>query len=110
MSEHDQCAATLDRLFRALGHQSRRRILVFLVREGVADEGIELERLAAEVAEMNVATEDFYHVHLPRLDEVEFVDWDQEHQTIRRGPRFDEVTPLLELLDEHRDELPTGWP
>ncbi len=110
MTEHDWSATTLDCLFRTLSHQSRRRILVFLAREYGADEAVELERFAAELAEAGVAPENLYHVHLPQLNEAGFVDWDQERATIRRGPLLEEATPLLELLDEHREELPAGWP
>jgi len=26
-----------------------------------------------------------------------------------KGPNFDEIKPLLELLENHEDELPTDW-
>ena len=56
-----------------------------------------------------IATE-MHHTHLPRLAEAGYVEWDREDDVLRRGPRFDEVAPLIELLVVHEDELPAGWP
>jgi hypothetical protein len=50
-----------------------------------------------------------YHTHLPKLAEYGFIEWDRERSEVERGPNFDEIRPLLELLDEHEDELPTDW-
>jgi len=49
------------------------------------------------------------HLHLPKLEDYGFVEWDRETDELRRGPYFDEIEPLLELLDDHREELPSDW-
>jgi hypothetical protein len=59
----------------------------------------ERERLAVELR----------HNHLPRLDGRDVIDWDTEADTVARGPTFDELRPLVELIDEHGDELPGRW-
>jgi hypothetical protein len=46
------------------------------------------------------------HVHLPKLDESDLVDWDEEAGTVARGPRYAEVEPFLELLVRNQHELP----
>jgi hypothetical protein len=51
-----------------------------------------------------------HHSHLPRLAEKGYIDWNPEAQTIRRGPNFDDIAPLLKLMDDHADELPADWP
>lgn len=94
-----------DNIFDALGSVRRRRVLLGLVdhnpqhvtehvvrtrEHGTADEGLVR----------------FQHVHLPKLDSYGFVDWNRDAQTITRGPRFDEIEPVLELLATHRDVLP----
>ena len=51
-----------------------------------------------------------HHVHLPKLDEADYIAWDADTHTIRRGPNFDENAPLLRLTADHEDELAAGWP
>ncbi|MFB6303052.1 MAG: ArsR family transcriptional regulator [Haloferacaceae archaeon] len=48
--------------------------------------------------------------HLPMLEEAGIIEWDRETGKISKGPNFDEVEPLLELMEEHADELPPFWP
>jgi DNA-binding transcriptional ArsR family regulator len=45
-----------------------------------------------------------YHVHLPELAESGLVEWDRDANHVTRGPRFDDVKPLLEFLEDHRQE------
>jgi hypothetical protein len=47
-----------------------------------------------------------YHVHLPKLDDQRLVEWDRDAQTVSRGPRFDEVEPVLRLLAENSERFP----
>jgi hypothetical protein len=49
------------------------------------------------------------HTHLPKLEESGFIEWDQERNIVRKGPQFEEIQPLLELMENHADELPDGW-
>lgn len=49
------------------------------------------------------------HAHLPKLDDADIIDWDRDSGTIRRGDHFEEIEPLLDLIDRHRSELPDGW-
>lgn len=46
------------------------------------------------------------HVHLPKLAEMGLIEWDPDPGLVRRGPRYDRVRPLLELLREHEGDLP----
>lgn len=102
---------SLDQLFQVLGHPYRRRILAELhdhnpreeaefSADELADDADEIDRLALEI----------HHRHLPKLDEADFIDRDQDADIITRGPRFGEVAPLIELMVKHPDELPDGWP
>lgn len=103
--------STLDRLFEALSHPYRRRILTELHDQNPHDE---VEFSAAALAETaddpQLADVELFHRHLPKLAEAGFIDWGREEYVVRRGPRFDEVAPLIELMRNHPDELPAGWP
>ena len=50
------------------------------------------------------------HEHLPKLAEAGYVEWDWETDEVTVGPAFEEVEPLLDLIERHADELPPGWP
>ncbi len=93
----------------ALADVQRRKLLIALVDHNpqddlpvvVADsdnEGDAVERLIA-----------MQHVHLPKLDEYGFIEWNEETHEVTKGPKFEEIEPLLELLEDHEDELPPGW-
>jgi hypothetical protein len=45
------------------------------------------------------------HVHLSKLVNHGYIDWDQESNHVIKGPRFDEIRPLLALFAENGDAL-----
>jgi hypothetical protein len=92
----------------ALGHADRRRLLLALLDASAeGDLPVDVDRLTNGTAEdLRVS---MHHVHLPKLDDYGFVDANRERGTVTTGPRFDDVRPLLELLDGNRDRLPDDW-
>ena len=48
------------------------------------------------------------HHHLPKLQSHGVIEWNQETQTVSRGPVFEEIEPLLHLLKNNSHKLPTG--
>jgi DNA-binding transcriptional ArsR family regulator len=106
-----EAGVTLDRLFDVLAQSARRRILRTLAERGVGT-GPALDRAAlASDAEDGESSEiELVHVHLPKLDDAGLVEWDREAGTVTRGPNFDRVRPVVELLDEHGEALPGDWP
>lgn len=44
----------------------------------------------------------FHHVDLPMLAKRGFIEWTEGVPTVTKGPRFDELLPLVELLDTRR--------
>jgi len=44
------------------------------------------------------------HVQRRRL-----LEWDRRNHEVVKGPNFEAIRPLLELLDDHQDELPEDW-
>lgn len=98
---------SFDEVLAVLANVQRRKLLVALLEHNpqndspvkvVGDDTEAVERLVA----MN-------HVHLPKLEEHGFVRWDQSSHEVVKGPNFEEIRPLLELLVAHEDELPEGW-
>ena len=110
----DDNGSSLSDLFEALSHEYRRRVLIAVAQQNPQDEDEIVSEATDDDHEDDEALEqlqlELYHAHLPKLDEAGFIDWDRESETITRGPRFEEIEPLLKLIHEHQDELPDGWP
>ncbi|RAW45651.1 ArsR family transcriptional regulator [Halorubrum sp. 48-1-W] len=93
----------------ALGHVARRRLLLALLDTSSADDGaVEFDRLASDSAEGDPLLS-MRHRHLPKLEEHGFIDVDPDSRSVSKGPHFEEIRPLLELLDENGDRLPADW-
>jgi|AntRauTorckE6833_2_1112554.scaffolds.fasta_scaffold150976_2 DNA-binding transcriptional ArsR family regulator len=85
--------AETDRVFTALSHANRRRLLFELL-EAVEDDPIEYTDFA-------LPKNTLHHVHLPKLEEFGYVEANRSEGTIRRGPQWDEIEPLLELVSTY---------
>lgn len=96
----------------AIANKKRRRLLVALLDHNPIDDADEVpvivaaDQSDAESVELLVQMK---HTHLPKLEEYGFIEWDKDTHEVVKGPRFDEIRPLLELLSDHEDELPSGW-
>jgi hypothetical protein len=49
---------------------------------------------------------ELYHTHLPKLEAEGVVEWDRETSAVSRGPAFEAVEPVLQLLAANPDALP----
>lgn len=91
----------IDVMMDALGDQVRRRVLSTLLASATT---------RADSLEQTIEAGDgetlLYHVHLPKLHEADYVEWDREAGTVTRGPEFYEVEPLLRLLRDRSAEPP----
>lgn len=113
-----------DEVFDAMADNQRRQLLSSLFYEDPqpvpqlssvsqeilqAHEGFLREYLSGsrEIANANKADIRTHHVHLPKLTEYGHVKWDQDAHATTKGPKFDDVKPLLELVENQRDERPT---
>jgi hypothetical protein len=101
-----------DRIASALGHRHRREALVALLeRNPLTLEDLErLHAVPGPPSEDGSDTETtriaLVHSHLPKLESMGYVDWNQDSGTIVKGERWEEIGPVLELFEEHADELP----
>ena len=98
-----------DTAFHALADDHRRRLLLALLEHNPQEEVTVPEDIPLDSEEVEILHSELYHRHLPLLDELGYIEWDHETHMVVKGPRFNEIRPLLELIDRHRDELLAGW-
>jgi len=96
----------VDRVLDALSARHRRLILLEL-RAGRAEH---VTDVVLRDGERDSARLELEHNHLPRLTEAGYVEWDRETGELSRGQNFEEIAPILTLLEDHADELPSDWP
>ena len=96
--------AGIDRVLEALGKRQRRLILLGIYHDHIDSQRDVMMRGSSD------PEVDLVHCHLPKLEEAGYIEWDQKTGEISRGPSFEEIEPLLALLENHADELPHGWP
>lgn len=101
---------SLDTTFDVLADRSRRRLLVTLLEDDPQNTEaglVPVDTSGGNVSDLKIKMR---HHHPPKLEEVGFIEWDRNTNEVWKGPRFDEIRPLLELLSDHADELPDDWP
>lgn len=98
----------LDDMLLALADRHRRRILFALLeanRQAIDDLAVPEDEQPDETY-LKHRQVHLLHNHLPHLAEADIVRWERGSGTVEKGPRFDEIRPLLELLESHRENLP----
>jgi hypothetical protein len=94
-----------------LANRYRRRVLVALLVHNPQDDDDPQIPDDVDINQENLDSLEIAmtHTHLPKLEEHGFIEWDRKTNAIRQGPRFEEIQPLLKLMQNHTDELPDGW-
>lgn len=104
-------------VFEALADEQRRQLLVDLLdsdplhvsplsdssRELAEANGVFFEQFLSGQVEVPGADRTLlqqHHVHLPKLATYEFIEWYQDDCLVTKGARFDEVEPVLELIED----------
>jgi predicted transcriptional regulator len=102
-------STSFDDIVDALANIQRRKLLIGLLEHNPQDDSPIV--IADSDSEANAVERlvTMQHTHLPKLVDYGFIEWDEETHEVRKGPKFDEIRPLLELLDDHEDELPADW-
>lgn len=104
-------SSTLDRLFTAVSHPARRRILLALSEDNPRTiEEFESARVRGDRPEGATLAVELHHQHLPQLAEADFINWDRSTDTITKGPAFEEIQPLLAWIREESDEHTAIYP
>ena len=96
---------TLDEQLSVLSNHHRRQLLVALAQRTPQPDRLAPSRALAADGGDEDQTIAMQHVHLPKLADHGFIDWDQDAQRVTKGPRFDEIEPLLTVLRENQDVL-----
>lgn len=94
---HTETTST-DAIFDALSNSRRRQLLFALL-----EHNPQVVSPQSTNGEKQYTLKD-YHVHLPKLTDNEFITY--ESNKMEKGPRFEEIRPVLELLESQSDELP----
>jgi hypothetical protein len=102
---------TWESLLTAISDPYRRQLLVALLDHNPQDDADldPLDVVAETERESTVLESELVHNHLPKLDAMEIIRWDRDSGEISTGPEWDEVAPILELIHDHREDLPDGW-
>lgn len=95
-------SASLDAMLNALSASDRRRVLRAMSDRTLRHED-EFTADGTNATGRERTRTKLYHVHLPKLADNDYVEWNPDEETIRQGPRFDEIAPLLESLDGHME-------
>lgn len=97
----------IDRILGVLSNRHRRLILLSL-KHGRAETKADV--MIRGGSEQEAVERQLIHNHLPKLAEAGYINWSRGTGEISKGPQFEEIEPLLELIEAHADELPPDWP
>jgi predicted transcriptional regulator len=100
---------SFDDMVDALAHIQRRKLLIALLEHNPQDD---TPMVVADSERDTDALErlvSMQQIHLPKLADYGVIEWNKDSHEVMKGPNFDEIRPLLELLDDHEDELPEDW-
>jgi predicted transcriptional regulator len=100
---------SFDDIADALADAQRRELLVALVEQSPRDDSPVVVAGSENDADGVGRPVAMKHIHLPKLADYGFIDRDEETREVSRGPNFGAIRPLLELLEDHEDELPEDW-
>lgn len=100
---------SVDDALDALADVQRRKLLMGLLNHNPQDdESVKIADSETDAAALERMIE-MKHVHLPKLENYGFIEWDRDRNEVSKGPAFEEIRPLLELLADHDDDLPEDW-
>lgn len=105
-----QTSSRADALFEALSNPYRRQLLVALLDHNPQDDDDrDPLNIVSDDIEPAVLETELLHRHLPKLEQMGFINWNQESNEISKGSDWIEIEPLLTLIENHQNELPDGW-
>jgi hypothetical protein len=95
----------VDDAVESLSHVQRRILLVALLDESArAESTVSVADGSTDDSRPRLVEMDT--VHLPKLAENGFIEWDRETNEVWRGPHYEDIRPVLTLIAERDEELP----
>ena len=90
-------ASQIDGMMNVLAREARRIVLLRLLDDdGETTIDALLRTIDSQRAEVQL-----YHTHLPKLEQAGYIEWRPGSKRITRGPKYDEIQPLVHLLEEY---------
>lgn len=68
-----------------------------------------LEEFGVNEEDLNRFKLELYQIHLPKLVDAGYIEWNRDAETISRGQEFEAIEPTLEMLLDNEDDLPDDW-
>lgn len=95
----------IDETFDVLADETCRRVLLALAeREPQGDAGFRPREALADGDDAGDQLQvRLHHVHLPKLEQAELIEWDREGREVRKGSRFEDARPILKRLATYTD-------
>lgn len=93
-----------DDITRGLRDRERRRILEELLAHNPVDLSDTLTDGAGRAQDSHAIA--LAHTHLPMLDDMGYVVWNRESETVVKGPNWEEIEPVVRLLSENEERIP----
>jgi len=95
----------IDQVLDVLSHRYRRAVLLLLTHDAVTTVEDVRRQGDEEIGEIELI-----HTHLPKLETEGYIEWNQETGEIFKGPCFDTVKPLLDVMERNAEDLLQHWP
>ena len=97
-----------DQVFRAISAEPRRQLVVSLL-DHPPEGSVPLPESAINPnapPDLEILQRELVHHHLPKLDDMELVEWDTDPLVASRGPRFNEVAVVFDALHSYATDIP----
>lgn len=98
-----------DTVLESLSSSYRRQLLMALLHHNPQDDHDHDPMDLSSESDNEVMQSDIIHNHLPKLEELGYIEWERTTNQVKKGPNWNEIAPLLQLINNHRDELPDEW-
>ncbi|WP_154020491.1 ArsR family transcriptional regulator [Halorubrum halophilum] len=102
-------AGRFDQVLESLADPYRRQLLLALIEHNPQDDDDPDPLNIHPEGDDALSKLNIYMGHLPKLDKMGIIEWDEDEDEIIKGPDWEEFEPLLRLIAEHKDELPKEW-